>query len=131
MNNEGIKVLEETLDYLKRYRRQVSDISEEPVFRRKFGRAYFLLGAFYRRSSKLDSENIKYFLMAVRLGFQPALSHYFLHEYYKAKDDEINANSHFESAMRVLQKSGKTIEYLKEVLAGLTIAKLWKIKERD
>ncbi len=126
MNNEGKKVLEEIIDYLKRYRRRISDLTE-PVYRKKFGRAYFLLGAYYRRSNLLNTRNIKNFIRAIRLGFKPDLCHYFLYEYYNSRGRKANAASHLESAKRILKQNGKTIEDLKNTLSHLNWEKMWLI----
>lgn len=130
MNNEGKKILEEIIDYLRRFRRKIVDITE-PVYRRKFGRAYFLLGAFYRRINKLTDSKIKYFFEAMRLGFRPDLCHYFLYEYYKSKGDQINSNVHLESLKRVLRQREKTIEALKEEISKLTWNKLWSLNTQN
>lgn len=127
MNSEGKKVLEEIIDYLKRFRQQITDLAD-PIFRRKFGRAYFILGSFYRRTNTLSNKRIKNFLHAIQLGFRPDLCHYFLYEYYKAKANAAAASQHLESTKRILKQNGRNLNDLKNEIRELTWNLIWKVQ---
>lgn len=126
MSNEGKKVLEEILDYLKRFRKQIADLSEN-VYRQKFGRGFFLLGFFNFKTNSLNEVKKDLFIEAIRLGFRPDLCHYFLSEYYKSINDVNNSETHIESVKRILKQSDKTIEDLKKEISDLNFIKMWSI----
>lgn len=127
-NSEGKKVLEEIVDYLTRFREQITDLTE-PIYRRKFGMAFFLIGTYYRHINDLNVRKAKFFLQAIQLGFRPDMCHYFLHEFYKSKGNDNEANSHLESVKRILKQNGKTLEELKSEISLLSWSKIWTIRQ--